>query len=144
MGDVRIPDINNITVAGRLGRDPELRYTASGMAYLKFSVCHSKKYRQGDDWKERATWLDVTVFKEAAERLSHVLRKGSAVLVEGTLQQEKWNDKDGNARERITVLGSRVQPLEWPEKDGDGGRRERSQAAPSGGGDGPPEDDIPF
>lgn len=148
MGDVRIPDLNEVTVAGRLGRDPELRYTTSGMPYCKFSVCHTRKFKKGDDWKEETCWLDVTCWKELAERVGAKIKKGEPVLVQGTLRQEKWTDKDGHERSKIAVLGTRVQPLEWPDKDGQGSQQRGGQArpasAPGDAGDDVPEEDIPF
>lgn len=132
MGDVKVPNINTITVAGRLGGDPELKYTASGKAYCKFSVCHNRYWKdaQGNQVNE-AHFFDVTCWDRMAEYIGERIKKGRPVLVEGELRQESWQDREsGQKRSKIGIQAQRVHVLDWDgEGQQGGGQRETRQQA---------------
>jgi len=172
MANLRIPDLNVVVIAGRLTRDPELKYTGTQRAYCKISIANSRRYRTKDgEQREETVFLEGTVWDKYAEFVGEKFRKGLAVLVEGRLRQSEWEDREtGQKRSRIEVAIQRVTSLEWdddgrgPTGGGGGGGsnyQQRSSApaaggsnAPSGGGGGSraprhieepiPEDDIPF
>jgi single-strand DNA-binding protein len=136
MSGVRVPGLNHVVLAGRLGRDAVLRRTASGESCCSFSMCNSRRWRDGDAWREKATWIDVTLWRDHAERIAPRLKKGVAVVVTGRLEENAWTGRDGEQRRRIVLVASAVDLLE---RDSDG-------VAPS---DSPPvagveDDDIPF
>lgn len=81
-------------IMGNLGRDPEMRYTPSGDAICNFSVAVTEKYKQ----EEHTTWYRCSIFGKQAEAAGEYLKKGSAVLAEGRMQERQWTDKDGNER----------------------------------------------
>ena len=146
MGDLRLPDLNQVLIAGRLTRDPELKYTSGGMAYCKVGVANARHFKDKNGQRqEQTTFVDVTLWGQGAEYVGNHLRKGRAVLVEGRLQTSEWEDKQtGQKRSKLEVSGIRVTPLEWDPKDGEQtqGRAAEPQQAPA---DEPiPEDDIPF
>lgn len=129
-------------VAGRLGRDPETKYLASGDAVCNFSVATSEK-RGGE---EHTTWFRVVAFKKTAEIAGQYLVKGSEVLIEGRIQTRQWDDKDGNKREAWEVvcdrlvLGAKPQgQQERPQQSQP--QRQKPQPAAAGFGD---FDDAPF
>jgi single-strand DNA-binding protein len=144
MPDLKLPDLRLTIVAGRLGRDAELRYLQDGTAVCTLSLAVDL-YR-GKDKPKDTLWLDVKCWDKTAERVSD-LTKGAPILVEGNLDMEKWTDKQtGSERTKTVVRANRVSPLTWPdgerEPSGNGGaRREpaRTQAHPE-----PVDDDIPF
>jgi len=172
MANLRMPDLNVVVIAGRLTRDPELKYTGTQRAYCKISIANSRRYRTKDgEQREETVFLEGTVWDKYAEFVGEKFRKGLAVLVEGRLRQSEWEDREtGQKRSRIEVAIQRVTSLEWdddgrgPTGGGGGGGsnyQQRSSApaaggsnAPSGGGGGSraprhieepiPEDDIPF
>lgn len=137
--------MNNITVAGALGKDAEIRYLADGTPILSFSVADS----QG---KEKPTiWWSAQLFGKRAEALAQYLTKGQSVTVSGNVTQREYNDKDGNKR---TAMDVRVNDIALQ-----GGKRDEAprQAAPAAerkastnvgraavGGFADMDDDIPF
>jgi single-strand DNA-binding protein len=151
MSDLRVPDLNRVLIAGRLTRDPELRYTASGLAYCRVGIANTRYYKGKDGGRnEETTFVDVTVWDKQAEWIGERLRKGRPVLVEGRLRTSEWEDKStGQKRSRIEIQAQRVTPLDWDEGDRPGApQANRAVAAPAPAPrvieEPIPEDDIPF
>ncbi len=104
--------LNKCMIIGNLGRDPEMRYTASGVAVTQFSVAVNRNSRdESGEWKEETEWFRVVIFREPAERAAERLRKGSKVYVEGRIQTRQY-EKEGQTRYITELLGERVVPLE--------------------------------
>ena len=150
MSDVRVPDLNQVRVAGRLTRDPELKYTSGGMAYCKLGVANTRYYKdKAGQRAEQATFLDVTLWGQQAEYVGEHVKKGHAVLVEARLVTNEWEDKQtGQKRSKIELNAHRITPLEWHgSKDGQaaGNSAKPAASAPaSAPANDMPEDDIPF
>ncbi len=142
MSDLRMPEVNRVLLAGRLTRDPELRYLPSGMAVCKMGLAVSRRYRDRDgQTKEDALFINVTVWDKQAEFCGQNLRKGRPLLVEGSLRSDEWEDKNtGQKRSSIEVRAQRIQMLDWEDRGGGAPRpaASRPQDEPL------PEDDIPF
>lgn len=102
-----MPSYNKVILMGHLTRDPELDYTKSGTSMCKFALAVNHKY--GD--KESVGFFDITVFGGAADSCSKYLVKGSACLVEGRLEQQRWETDDGQKRSKIGVVANTVQFL---------------------------------
>jgi len=96
--------MNNITVTGNVGRDPELKYTAGNMAVLKFSVADTR----GKDDKKHTSWHDVVVFGEQAETAANQLSKGSRVIVTGRIQIDNYEKKDGTKAKKVEILADEI------------------------------------
>lgn len=96
--------INRVTISGNLGRDPELRATASGMQVLSFPVCVNSRVKRGNEWQDKPNWVDVAIFGQRAESVSRFLQKGSHVTVAGRLNQNSWETKDGQKRSKLEVI----------------------------------------
>ena len=102
--------MNNITVIGNVGRDPELRYANSGTAVLKFSIADTI----GKDDNKKTTWHDITVFGEMAENVGSALGKGQRVVVMGRLQKSKYTGRDGVEKEKAEIVADDVAlSLRW-------------------------------
>lgn len=98
---------SKITVIGNLGRDPELRYTPQGDAVCDFSIAvNDRKRDKAGEFQDVTTWYKVTFWRKQAETASKYLTKGKSVYVEGRLQVEEWNDRDGNKRFSLVIQGS--------------------------------------
>ncbi len=125
----RIPDLNNVQIAGRLARDPEMKYTSSNRPYCKVCVVYSKKYNtQSGEKKEESLFIEATFWDKGAEWVAK-LAKGRAVVLEGKLRQDEWEDREtGSKRTKLVVSGTRLLPLDWDDSQ-DGG--DRGQAAPA-------------
>jgi len=141
MSDLRIPDLNKVFLAGRLTRDPELRYTPQGTAVCRLGLAVSRFYKGRDgERKEETLFIDVTVWDKKAEYCGERLRKGRPILVEGSLKSDAWEDKDsGQKRTKIEVQGWRIQELDWEDRGGGA-----PKPAPREIEEPIPEDDVPF
>ena len=92
--------VNKATILGRLGQDPDIRYTQNGDPVANLSVATSEKWKdkQTGESKEKTEWHRVNIWGRLAEIAGEYLKKGSQVYLEGKLQTRKWQDKDGNDR----------------------------------------------
>ena len=91
--------LNKAMIIGRLGQDPDVRYTQSNTAVANMSIATSERYKdkQGE-WKERTEWHRVVAWGRTAEVCQEYLQKGSQVYIEGPIQTRKWEDKEGQTR----------------------------------------------
>jgi len=113
--------MNKVWLIGRLGTDPELRYAANGTPTTTLRIATSESFTDRDGNKvDRTEWHSVVVFQRQAENCKTYLRKGSLVLVEGSLQTRKWQDQQGQDRYITEVKAQRIQFLD---------RRGESEAA---------------
>jgi len=108
-----MPQINRVIITGRITRDPELRYTPNGTAVINMGLASSRRFKDSSgEWNEATTFLDTVAFGELAERCGEFLRKGSAVLVEGSLQSRSWESEAGQKRSKVELRAMRVQFLD--------------------------------
>ncbi|MDH3600964.1 MAG: single-stranded DNA-binding protein [Candidatus Tectomicrobia bacterium] len=104
-------NLNHLTLAGHLTRDPELRYTANGTPVATLGLATNHRYRQGTEWKEEVCYIDCTAFGRLAETTTEHLSKGSPILLEGRLRWRSWTGQDGQTRTKHEVLATNVQFL---------------------------------
>ncbi|MDR1686161.1 MAG: single-stranded DNA-binding protein [Desulfovibrio sp.] len=118
--------VNKVILIGRLGRDPELRYTSTGMPVANLNIATDESYtdREGNR-VEKTEWHKVIVFQRDAENCANYLSKGRLVYVEGSLQTRKWQDQQGQDRYTTEVKAQRVRFLERK-----GSREEGEDGAP--------------
>ncbi|MBI4482469.1 MAG: single-stranded DNA-binding protein [Acidobacteria bacterium] len=138
--------VNKVILVGRLGRDPELRYTPGGSPVANFSVATNEVWTDKNGQRqERTEWHNIVAWNKLAEICSQYLVKGRLVYIEGRLQTREWDDKDGNKRRTTEVVANNMQILE-PK----GEARASAVTAPAAAGSAPPSDveitneDIPF
>ncbi|RMD45305.1 MAG: single-stranded DNA-binding protein [Aquificota bacterium] len=105
--------LNKVFLIGRLTRDPEIRFLPSGIQITSFTIAVNRVYKTKDssDWKEETYFFDVESFGYLAERLGKQLNKGSQILVEGSLRQDKWETPSGEKRSKIKVVADKVNLL---------------------------------
>lgn len=99
--------LNSVLIEGNLTRDPETSTLASGTALCKFSIAYNRNYKKGDIWEKEVSYFDVVVWGNLVDRLAD-LKKGSSVKVVGRLKQERWNDKEGKAQYKVTIVAEDV------------------------------------
>jgi single-strand DNA-binding protein len=133
MAELRLPEQNTVLLTGRLTRDPELKYTASGTAMCRFGLAVNRRYKdpKSGEWKDDTTFVNCVIWREAGERVGKVVKKGSPVHVEGRLRSYDYQDKEGNKRSGIEVEARRVQILEKASSGG-GSAAVGEPEAPSG------------
>jgi single-strand DNA-binding protein len=103
-------DINHVVLVGRLTRDAELKYTASGQAVCKFSVAVNRRRKNGDQWEDEANYFDIVLWGRQGEALNQYLVKGKSVGVEGELRQDRWQ-QDGQNRSKVEIVANNIQLL---------------------------------
>ncbi len=143
--------LNKVMLIGRLGKDPEIRYTTAGVAIANFTIATSEDWKDKDsgEKKERTEWHRIVAFGKLGEICGEYLTKGKQVYIEGRLQTRAWDDKDGNKRYTTEVVASDMQFLDKKDS-GDSARRDfNSNDVMDRGIPGPmhhdsKDDDIPF
>ena len=140
--------INKAILVGNLGRDPEVRYTTSGMAVANFTIATSERWKDktSGEMQERTEWHRIVAWGRLGEICGEYLSKGRQVYIEGRIQTRDWEDKDGNKRYTTEVVAAEMKML--GSKDSDGGyKTPKSPEVPEYSGPPLPEeqdDDIPF
>lgn len=119
--------VNKVILVGRLGADPEVRYTAEGRAVVTFRLATSS-FAPGEGGEgakqERTEWHRIVVFGKQADTCGQYLSKGRLVYVEGRLRTRQWDDRDGNRRYMTEIVAQTVQFL-----GGGGGGTQQAQKA---------------
>lgn len=134
-------NLNKVILIGRLGRDPEMRYTPSGQPVANLSVATDESYTGKDGQKvEKTEWHRIVVWGKQAEFCGNYLAKGRLVYVEGKLETRKWTDKDGAEKYTTEIKADRVLGLDASQ--GDKGQQSTGTDHPRYGGD--EMDQTPF
>ena len=118
--------VNRVMLVGRLGRDPETRYTGSGQAVANFSVATDESYKDRNGERQKRTeWHKIVVWGKQAEIAQQYLKKGSLVFIEGRIQSREWQDKEGQKRTSFEIVANNFRMLggRAEERRDDGGRR---------------------
>ena len=142
--------MNKCQFIGRLGADPETRYSPSGDAITTFSLAMTDVWtdRETGEQKKKTEWIRVVAFKKTAEVIGKYLNKGSRVWIETEVQTRKWEDRDGSTRYTTEFVLQTTRNLNFLDTKGAGGGGNYSQgndSPPSSGNiPGPEDDDIPF
>jgi single-strand DNA-binding protein len=144
--------INKVILVGRLGRDPELKYTASGTPFCRFSMATDDSWtdKGSGEKTERTEWHNIVVWNKLAEICNNYLTKGRMVYIEGSLQTREWDDKEGVKRKTTEIRANDMVMLGGAPGGGGGsggGDFPRPTSVPASGGDGGSaitDDDIPF
>ena len=132
---------NNVTVVGNLTMDPELRFTASGVAMANVSVADSRRYQdRNGEWQEETSFFRGTCWREVAENVAESLPKGARVIITGRLKQRTWETNEGEKRSVVEIDIQEIGPsLRWatasvtktPRSDGAQGSYGGGAAAPA-------------
>ena len=137
--------VNKVILIGNLGKDPELKFTPSGVAMAKFPIATTERFKDSEgNPQEKTEWHNIVQWRRLAELANEYLKKGSPVYIEGRLQTRSWDDENGQKRYMTEIVGDRMQFL---------GRRGEGSSDDTGGE--PPatsgkkesmeeEDDLPF
>jgi single-strand DNA-binding protein len=159
LGGFTFMSVNKVILVGRLGRDPETRYTSGGQAVANFSVATDESYKDRNGERQKRTeWHKIVVWGKQAEIAQQYLKKGSLVFIEGRIQSREWQDKEGQKRTSFEIVATNFRMLGGRGEgmaagagaSGGGGRSEDlDHSGPSddfGGGPGPEinDEDIPF
>jgi len=145
--------VNKVILVGRLGKDPEMRFTQNGRAVTNFTIATNENWTdQSGERQERTEWHRIVTWSKLAENCAKLLSKGKLVYIEGRLQTRLWDDRDGNKRYTTEVVANQMQILSPLESAGQPATDEQSipGEAPVNSDESPPDsdkggfDDIPF
>lgn len=104
--------VNKVILLGNLGKDPEIKYTTSGVAVCNFQIATSRTWKNGKGVRQEETeWHSIVTFNNLAESCAEFLKKGSKVYIEGRIKTEKW-EKDGETRQATKIYAQTVQFLD--------------------------------
>ncbi len=106
--------LNKVTLIGRLGADPEVKYMPSGGAVANISLATSRRWKdkQSGERREETEWHRVSFFNRIAEIAGEYLRKGSLVYIEGRIRTRKWQDQNGQDRYTTEIIAEQMQMLD--------------------------------
>lgn len=113
--------LNKVILMGNLTRDPEVKYLPSGTSVCDMGLAVNDRYKdqQSGEWKEKPTFIDITVWGKTAENAGKYLSKGRPVLIEGRLQLDQWENQQGEKRSKLKVVADRLQFLGSGRSEGD-------------------------
>ena len=139
--------VNKVTLIGNLGKDPELRYTSSGVAVASFSVATNESWKDPEgNTQERTQWHNIVAWRKLAEICGEYLKKGGKIYLEGRLQYRNYDDKNGVKRSVTEIVMDEMVMLD---SRGGGGAAAAAPSADAGSGASQEEpggkiDDLPF
>jgi len=149
-GQIRLPEQNQVLIAGRLTREPNVAFTQKGQAVCRFDVAVNRRYMDPttSEWKDDTVFVPVVVWGQAADRAKDRLKKGTPVYVEGRLTTSEYTDKTtGQTRRSLQITCRRLQILESTFAGGvsDAAQPAAKEDVPSVDVDQPVmDDDVPF
>jgi single-strand DNA-binding protein len=98
--------VNRVILVGNVGKDPEVRHLETGVKVAKFSLATSESYKKPDGTKVETTeWHNIVLWRGLADVAERFVRKGGSVYIEGKIRSRTWDDKDGNKRYAIDIVG---------------------------------------
>lgn len=127
--------VNKVILVGRLGKDPELRYTPNNVAVASFTMATNERFKDKEgNWQDRPEWHTIVAWQRTAEIAHEYLKKGSQVYIEGRLQTRSWDDKQTNEKKyRTEIVVSDMVLLGGGAREGEGaGAAPRSRPAAAG------------
>ena len=148
---IKVPSINRIVIAGRMTKQPELKHLPTGGAVCNGGIANTRYFTKNGERAEQTTFIDFVARNKTAEYIADKVPKGMAVMIEGSLELQQWDDREtGAKRSKHLIRVDSLQTLEWPDNDRDNARpnpdqyrrdpqtRQQSESKPE------VEDDIPF
>jgi len=113
LSELRLPEINHVTLSGRLTHEPDRRYATDGTAITRMALAFHRRYRSREGRaSEQTGYATVMTYARLADACAHYLHKGSAVLVEGRLQMREWGGERGPKRQRLEIRAESVHFLD--------------------------------
>jgi len=132
--------VNKVFLIGNLGKDPEVKYTPSGVQIAKFSLATSDRVKRGENWEEKTDWHNIVLFGRQAEYAGEYLKKGMTVFVDGKISTRSWDDENGIRKYITEIIANVVKNLSA--KRDDSFANTKPTSAKSNNDD--PVDDLPF
>jgi len=127
--------VNKVILIGNLGKDPEIKYTPSGVPVAKFSLATNERYKdKSGEWQDRTEWHNIIAWQRLAEIVGEYVKKGSKVYIEGRLQTSSWEDKQSGEKKYRTEIVAHDLVLLSGRSESEGESRSRSAVAAGASG----------
>jgi len=136
--------VNKVILVGRLGKDPEVKFTQGGVAIARFSMATDETWKdQSGERQQRTEWHNIVAWRKLAEICGQYLTKGKLIYIEGRLQTRSWDDREGNKRTTTEIQADTMVMLSGGKSED---RRVEATAAPSAtiSESEITDDDVPF
>lgn len=130
---------NRVILVGNLTRDIELRETPGGASVADAGLAVNDRRKQGEEWVDETSFVDLTIWGRTAENAAEYLSKGSPILIEGRLKQDSWQNDQGEKRTKLKVVVDRLQFLSTKN-----GESKKEETVAAGASSGKSDGDIPF
>lgn len=113
MSELKMPDINNVLIAGNITNNPIYRKTSNGTSVINFYISSNRRYRDNSGiWRENVCHVGVVAWYHLADICSEYLKRGNSVLIDGELQSRNWHNEDGTTRNVVEIRARRIQFLD--------------------------------
>ncbi len=114
MAELRLGSLNYVAIMGRATREVELKYTPKGTPTCNLSIAVNRRYqdKESQEWKDDTSYFNVVVWGPQAERCAERIKKGSALLIEGSLRSRSWTNQNGDKRSVVEIFARRIQVLD--------------------------------
>ena len=145
-----MPSVNKVILIGNLGKDPEVKYSPSGVQIAKFPLATSERVKKGDNWEEKTDWHNIVIFARQAEYAKDYLKKGMTVFVDGRISTRSWDDENGVRKYMTEIIGNVVKNLSGKRDDisndgqDDYDHNEKRSSENDSNSNDDPVDDLPF
>ena len=121
--------VNKVILVGNLGKDPEIKYTPSGIPVAKFSLATNERFKdKSGEWQDRTEWHNIVAWQRLAEIVGEYVKKGSKLYIEGSLRTSSWEDKQSGEKKYRTEIVAQDLVLLGGRGEGDSEGRSRSAA----------------
>jgi single-strand DNA-binding protein len=110
--------LNKVLIIGNLVRDPVINFLPSGTQVVEFSIAYNRRFKVNDEWREETHYFDVRAYGRLAETLGTRLSKGYMVVIEGSLRQDRWIDKEGRPQSKVRIIAHAVRIIRKPRAEG--------------------------
>jgi single-strand DNA-binding protein len=110
--------LNKVLIIGHLVRDPVINFLPSGRQVVEFYIAYNRRFKVNDEWREETHLFDVRAYGRLAEDLGTRLSKGYMVVIEGSLRQYRWVDKEGRPQSKVRIGASAVRIIRKPKAEG--------------------------
>ena len=111
----KMPIINQVVIAGRTTKEPELKHTSAGVSYSKFDIAVDNWRLSAGEWKKDTCFFTVVAWGYVAENFAKRAYKGAPVVITGRLSVSKWTDQQGAERSSVEIVAEKISVMEWKE-----------------------------
>lgn len=125
--------LNSVNIMGNLTRDPEIKYTNSGKSVCNLSIANNRVYNKDGQRVTEVSYFDVEVWGVVAENCAKYLTKGSGIIVEGRLRQDRW-ERDGKTQSRVRIAANTIHFMPKKREEGRSPEGRNPEPVPAGGG----------